>query len=89
MNTTGFLGSTASNSVSYEMYQKGFFIAAFDLTTAQEGANDIYTVPTVKTGKLISEFCYASQKYFKLRAEQNRSTTTTVWYEEVPFDKTL
>jgi hypothetical protein len=35
------------------MFRNGFYIAGFDLTTAQEGANDIYSIPTVRTGNFL------------------------------------
>jgi hypothetical protein len=38
------------------MFTKGFYIAAFDLTTSQDGANDLYAVPTVMTGKKLFTF---------------------------------
>jgi hypothetical protein len=56
MNTNGFLGALSSNSLSYDMFRQGFYIAGFDLTTAQEGANDPYSIPTVRTGTFFKEY---------------------------------
>ena len=50
------MGSTVSNSLSYDMFCKGYYIAAFDLSTAQDGANDLYSIPTVMTGKTLFTF---------------------------------
>ena len=50
MNTNGYLGSTVSNSLSYDLFRCGYYIAGFDMTTAQEGANDPNSIPTVRTG---------------------------------------
>jgi hypothetical protein len=38
------------------MFRQGFYIAGFDLTTAQEGANDPYSIPTVRTGTFFKEY---------------------------------
>ena len=56
MNTNGFFGALSSNSLSYDMFRQGFYIAGFDLTTAQEGANDPYSIPTVRTGTFFKEY---------------------------------
>ena len=42
-----------SNSLSYDMFRQGYFIAGFDMSTAQEGANDPYSIPSVKTGDIL------------------------------------
>jgi hypothetical protein len=39
-----------SNSISYEEFRYGFYIAAFDLTTSQEGGGDPMSVPSVRSG---------------------------------------
>jgi hypothetical protein len=55
------------------MYRNGYFILAFDLTTAQDGGMDAYSIPSVVAGKLYfkmssiliaccSEYCYAAIK---------------------------
>ena len=52
LNTNAFMGSLLSNSISYLNYRCGFYIAAFDLTTAQDGGLDQYSVPATMKGKL-------------------------------------
>jgi hypothetical protein len=62
LNTNGFLGSCESNSLTYDMFRNGFYVAGFDLTTAQEGANDIYSIPTMRTGKFFSNNKFAKKR---------------------------
>jgi len=35
------------------MYRQGYYIVGVDMTTAQEGANDPNSIPTVRTGNNI------------------------------------
>ena len=53
MTTNGYLGSQMSNSLSYDMFRQGYYIAGFDMSTAQEGANDPYSIPAVRTGDIL------------------------------------
>lgn len=48
--TNGFLSTLQSNSLSYEDFRFGTYIAAFDLTTSQEGGGDPLSVPSVRSG---------------------------------------
>jgi hypothetical protein len=50
LNTNAFMGSLLSNSIDYQQYRCGFYIAAFDLTTAQDGGLDQYSVPATMKG---------------------------------------
>jgi hypothetical protein len=34
------------------MFRQGYFIAGFDMSTAQEGANDPFSIPSVRTGNI-------------------------------------
>lgn len=48
--TNGFMSTLHSNSISYDNFRKGFYIAGFDLTTSQEGAGDPLSIPSVRLG---------------------------------------
>ena len=46
------MGSLHSNSLSYLNFRCGFYIAGFDLSTAQDGGLDLYSVPATMKGIL-------------------------------------
>jgi hypothetical protein len=50
LKTNGFMDSLLSNSISYFNYRCGYYVAGFDLTTAQDGGLDLYSVPATMTG---------------------------------------
>lgn len=50
LKTDAFMGSLQSNSITYLNYRCGFYIAGFDLTTAQDGGLDLYSVPATMKG---------------------------------------
>ena len=52
LKTDAFMGSLQSNSLTYLNYRCGFYIVGFDLTTAQDGGLDLYSVPATMKGSL-------------------------------------
>ena len=48
--TNGFLNTLWSNHLSYSKFLHGFYICGFDLTCANEGAKDSYSIPSVRQG---------------------------------------
>jgi hypothetical protein len=49
--TNGFMNSMNSNAVTYEKFTHGYYICAFDLSTANDGTNNRYSIPSVRQGK--------------------------------------
>ena len=49
--TNGFLNTLHSNHVTYDAYMHGSYICGFDLSCSGEGANDQYSIPSVRQGK--------------------------------------
>jgi len=48
---TGHYNSIHSNSISYEMFNNGCAVFAFDLSTNQEAAIDPFSLTTCRAGK--------------------------------------
>ena len=48
----GFFNHVQSNNISYEKFLHGYYICAFDLSTANDGSNSNYSVPSVRQGNL-------------------------------------